>query len=45
MSKKRTYILIGSAIVLVVVLVALSKAGIIGNKDKGIEIETAKADK
>jgi HlyD family secretion protein len=44
MSKKRIYIIIGSAIALVVVLVALSKAGIIGNKDKGIEIETAKAD-
>lgn len=44
MSKKRIYILIGSAIALVVILVALSKAGVIGNKDKGIEIETAKAD-
>lgn len=44
MSKKRIYILLGSIIALVVLLVALSKAGIIGNKDKGTEVEIAKAD-
>ncbi len=44
MSKKKIYILLGSVLGLVVLLIALSKAGIIGNKDKGIEIEIAKAD-
>ena len=44
MSKKKIYWLIGGAIVLIVVLISLSKAGIIGNKDKGIEVETAAAD-
>jgi HlyD family secretion protein len=44
MSKKTTYYLIGAAIILVGVLLVLSKKGIIGNKDTGIEIEIAKAD-
>lgn len=44
MSKKKIYWLIGGAIVLIVLLISLSKAGIIGNKDKGIEVETAAAD-
>ncbi len=44
MSKKRIYIILGSVVALVVVLVALSKAGIIGNKDNGTEIETTTAD-
>jgi len=43
MSKKTIYILIGSAIVIIGVLVGLSKAGIIGNKDKGKEVEIADA--
>ena len=42
MSKKTVYILLGGVVVLIVALVALSKAGIIGNKDKGTEIEIAK---
>jgi HlyD family secretion protein len=44
MSKKKIYILLGSVLGLVILLIVLSKAGIIGNKDKGTEIETAKAD-
>ena len=44
MSKKKIYWLIGGAIVLIVVLILLSKAGVIGNKDKGTEVETAAAD-
>jgi len=41
MSKKTLYILLGAAVVLVISLVALSKAGIIGNKNKGKEVEIA----
>ncbi len=44
MSKKKIYILLGSVLGLVIILIVLSKAGIIGNKDKGTEIEIAKAD-
>ncbi|MES2747791.1 MAG: efflux RND transporter periplasmic adaptor subunit [Bacteroidota bacterium] len=44
MSKKRIYILLGSVAGLIVLLIVLSKAGVIGNKDTGVEIETAKAD-
>ena len=44
MSKKTIYILIGSAVVIIALLVVLSKKGIIGNKDKGKEIETAQVD-
>lgn len=43
MSKKTIYILIGAAIIVIGVLVGLSKAGIIGNKDKGKEVEIADA--
>lgn len=41
MSKKTIYILLGSAIVVIGLLVGLSKAGLIGNKDKGTAIEIA----
>lgn len=44
MSKKNIYILLGSVIGLVILLIVLSKAGVIGNKDNGKEIETAAAD-
>lgn len=44
MSKKRIYIILGVAVVLVIALLALSKAGVIGNKEKGTEVEVAKAD-
>lgn len=39
MSKKTIYILLGATIVIIGLLIGLSKAGIIGNKDKGKEIE------
>jgi HlyD family secretion protein len=44
MSKKKIYWLVAIVLVLVVVLLILSKNGIIGNKDEGVEIETAAAD-
>lgn len=43
MSKKTIYILIASVLVLVSTLIVLSKKGIIGNKDKAIDVEVAKA--
>lgn len=42
MSKKTIYILVGSAVVLIVALLVLSKTGVIGNKDKGTEVEVSK---
>ena len=44
MSKKTIYILIGGAIVVIAALVILSKSGVIGNKDKGTEIEIAQVE-
>lgn len=44
MSRKSTYVLVGLALLLVVVLIVLAKKGVIGNKDKGVEVETAKVD-
>jgi HlyD family secretion protein len=41
MSKKTIYIVIGSVIVVIGLLVGLSKAGVIGSKDKGTAIEIA----
>jgi HlyD family secretion protein len=41
MSKKTIYLLLGGVAVLVVLLVVLSKAGVLGNKDEGKEVETA----
>jgi HlyD family secretion protein len=41
MSKKTIYILVGAAIVIIGLLIGLSKAGVIGNKDKGKEVEIA----
>ncbi len=43
MSKKKVYIIIGIIVALIIVLVALSKAGVLGSNDKSIEVETAKA--
>lgn len=43
MSKKAIYILIASVIVVIITLIVLSKKGIIGNKDKAVDIEVAKA--
>jgi len=42
MSKKTIYLLIGGAVALIALLIALSKTGVIGNKDKGKSIEIAK---
>ena len=39
MSKKTIYILIGGAVIIIAGLVILSKKGVIGNKDKGTEVE------
>jgi len=44
MSKKTIYILLGAAVVIIGLLIGLSKAGVIGNKDKGKEIEIANVD-
>lgn len=44
MSKKTIYILIGSVVVIIALLVVLSKTGVIGNKDKGKEIEITTVD-
>lgn len=41
MSKKTIYILLAVAVVLIGALIGLSKSGVIGNKDKGTEIEIA----
>ncbi len=45
MSKKTIYILIGSAVAIIGLLIVLSKSGVIGSKDKGksIEITTVNA--
>ncbi|MFW0738619.1 efflux RND transporter periplasmic adaptor subunit [Flavobacterium sp. T12S277] len=42
MSKKTIYFLVGGAVALIAVLVGLSKAGVIGNKDEGKEVEISK---
>ncbi|KAB1156216.1 efflux RND transporter periplasmic adaptor subunit [Flavobacterium luteum] len=42
MSKKSIYIIISLAVVVVAVLLVLSKKGIIGNKEKELDIEVAK---
>jgi HlyD family secretion protein len=44
MSKKKIYWLAAIVLIIVTALIVLSKKGIIGNKDVGIEIETAAAD-
>ena len=41
MSKKTIYILLGSAVTLIVALLVLSKTGVIGKKDKSAEVEIA----
>jgi len=42
MSKKTIYFLLGGAIVIIATLIGLSKAGLIGNKDEGKEVEISK---
>jgi HlyD family secretion protein len=39
MTKKTIYIILGGAVVVIASLVGLSKSGVIGNKDKGEEVE------
>lgn len=41
MSKKSIYYILGGVVLLVVALIGLSKAGVIGNKDNGVEVEIA----
>ena len=41
MSKKTLYVIIISVVVLILALIALTKAGVIGNTKKGKEIEVA----
>ena len=41
MSKKSIYTILGIIIAVVVLLIVLSKKGIIGNRDKSVEVETA----
>jgi len=43
MSKKKIYIIIGAVVALIIVLITLSKTGIIGKNDNAIEVDTAKA--
>ena len=42
MSKKTIYFLLGGAVVLIAILIGLSKAGVLGNKDEGKEVEVSK---
>lgn len=44
MSKKKIYIITGVILGLVVLLIALSKAGVFGDRDNSTEVETAKVD-
>lgn len=41
MSKKTIYYLIGGAVALIIVLIILSKTGVLGDKNKGTEVEIA----
>ncbi|AYN06339.1 MULTISPECIES: efflux RND transporter periplasmic adaptor subunit [unclassified Flavobacterium] len=42
MSKKTIYLLLGGVVIVIVALIGFSKAGVIGNKDAGTEVEVAK---
>lgn len=44
MKKKTVYYLLGGAILLVILLLVLSKAGVLGNKEKGKEVEVAQVE-
>ncbi|WP_282786802.1 efflux RND transporter periplasmic adaptor subunit [Flavobacterium croceum] len=43
MSKKKTYIIIAVIVSSIILLLTLSKMGVFGDKEEGIEVETAKA--
>lgn len=42
MSKKTIYFLLGGAVIVIAALIGFSKAGVIGNKDAGTEVEVTK---
>ncbi|MDN3674815.1 efflux RND transporter periplasmic adaptor subunit [Flavobacterium branchiarum] len=42
MSKKTIYFLLGGVVIIIAALIGFSKAGVIGNKDAGTEVEVAK---
>lgn len=42
MSKKTIYFLLGGVVIVIAALIGFSKAGVIGNKDAGTEVEVAK---
>lgn len=42
MSKKAIYFLLGGAVILIIALIGLKKAGVIGGKDEGKEVEVSK---
>ena len=44
MKKKTVYYILGGAILLIIALLVLSKAGVLGNKEKGKEVEVAKVE-
>ncbi len=44
MSRKNAYLLLGAALVVVVLIIVLSKQGVIGNKNKGTEVEITAAE-
>ncbi|MEZ0005280.1 HlyD family secretion protein [Flavobacterium sp. 28YEA47A] len=44
MKKKTVYYMLGGAILLIIVLLLLSKAGVLGSKEKGKEVEIAQVD-
>ena len=44
MSKKKVYITIGVLLGIIIVLIALSKAGVFGERDNSTEVETAKVE-
>ncbi|TPD65539.1 efflux RND transporter periplasmic adaptor subunit [Flavobacterium microcysteis] len=44
MKKKTVYYLLGGAILLIILLLVLSKAGVLGNKEKGKEVEVAQVE-
>lgn len=44
MSKKKVYITIGVLLGIIILLIALSKAGVFGERDTSIEVETAKVE-
>ncbi len=42
MSKKSLYFLLGAVLIIIILLIVLSKAGVLGNRDEGKEVEVTK---